>query len=196
VIANNTLTVTVENGNSYNDKIDTVKACNEGDPIESVYVSSAYRNGGFTIKLPETVDDAYLSVFDYGESDITVSNPGIKWTDGFLYAYKSGEVTGCFEYENISGEYYGWLRYVNGDVSITGTETDEYGTVKYNLNLKKGWNIVYWREVSTNGKYLEEATTQATSGMKWYFYSYNDEASVSGSRVKAPFLSSKQKFRF
>jgi hypothetical protein len=200
VIANNTLTVTVENGNSYNDKIDTVKACQEGDPIESVYVSSAYGNGGFTIKLPETVDDAYLSVSDYEGSGITVSNPGVKGTDAFLYAYKSGKVTGCFEYGNIPDNYYGWLTYVDGNVSITGTETDEYGTVNYNLNLKKGWNIVYWHEVSINGKYLEEATTQAPSGMKWYYYEYdeneNEWSSPQGSvSKKVPALFAKQKIR-
>jgi hypothetical protein len=219
----NTLTVAVENGNSYNSRIDTVKltSWDESAHTDREIASANYANGGFTITLPETVSSQYLEpitslLYDYDEegvpSGVTVSNSEVKIYDGAdcFEAYKSSRNVGeiMLVINESYFEFYGVLTYVDGDVSITGTGTETnndyiyisedgvaYPDIKYDVHLKKGWNIVYYKEIDYD--HLVEATTTAPAGVKWYFYSYDyDESSVSGSRAKTPFLQGKQKLRF
>lgn len=184
-VATYTVTAQVENGSSYNTQIDSVKMLiykyeGETGDIElvSTIASAAYRNGGFTLKLPATVSNAYLSELGAvslgAELDgITISNPSVKTTSGTaIMAYKSGEQVGNFIYSSATllvgqGQYM----YANGDVSLTGsvTSSDMYGmTVKYNVQLKKGWNMVY---AKLNISSMEiEMTAQEPSGLKWRYY--------------------------
>jgi hypothetical protein len=217
----NTLTVTVENGNSYNSRIDTVKLTswdrNDEDERSVELARAVYTNGGFTINLPENLGSQYLSPLIEDEDDfsgVTISNRNVKIGSPSLDAYKSGNEVGVFYPATGTGEsdWEGELTYADSDVSITGTGTRNYSwesgdvtytetiTVTYNVNLKKGWNIVYEKGQGTvNGTtytVIGEVTT-APAGVKWYFYSDDyDESSVSGSRAKTPFLSGKQKLRF
>jgi hypothetical protein len=67
----------VEDGNSYNDKIDVVKL-EFGD---DAFASAGYTNGGFTITLPESVDSRYLQSINEGGNDIegvTITNENVK----------------------------------------------------------------------------------------------------------------------
>jgi hypothetical protein len=73
--------------------------------------------------------------------------------------------------------------YVDGDLSVTGTENGsdsweddgvtymETWTVKYSANLKKGWNLIYRKETEIGNTYIEEITTTAPTGIKWHFES-------------------------
>jgi hypothetical protein len=180
-----TVTAQVENGNSYNAQIDSVKMLiykyvEETGEIElvSTIASAAYHNGGFTLKLPATVSNAYLSELGAvglgaGLDGITISNPSVKTTSGTaIVAYKSGEQAGNFIYSAATlfvgqGQYV----YANGDVSLTGsvTDSDTYGmAMKYNVQLKKGWNMVYTKLNMNSMEF--EMTTQEPSGLKWRYY--------------------------
>jgi hypothetical protein len=180
------LTVTVEDGSSFNGKIDSVKVGIYGEEEDSYYVmtSAPYSNGGFTLNLPETVSDTYLSELgDLGDS-ITVSNLEVKGAIVNIRAYKADDDIGRF-YHGTGTADEDWesdLMYSNSDVSITGSDTstsnweDSDGVhtdtyiKKYNVHLKKGWNIVYSRETEKgNNTHEEEKTTIAPSDAKWYY---------------------------
>ncbi|MDR2026337.1 MAG: hypothetical protein LBQ01_02105 [Prevotellaceae bacterium] len=199
-VIGNTLTVAVENGGRYNSLIDAVKL-----EIDDVALTSAdYTNGGFTITLPESLNNWYLESFGYIPSGITVSDSRVKVGYAYLEAYKSNSNVGLF-YRGTE-EWEGELMYVDGDLSITGayTDTEEYSgvtymaTEKYNMHLKKGWNIIYGKVTESGNSYTVDITTTVPSGAKWYFYSYGDDnaSSVSGSRARTPLLSGKQKSGF
>ncbi|MDR1584027.1 MAG: hypothetical protein LBS55_12375 [Prevotellaceae bacterium] len=207
----NTITATVEHGNSYNGKIDSVKAKiyppkKNSYLVTLVAASTNYSNGGFTLKLPETVSDTYLSAFDddnfYVDNGITISNRNVKISQTYIEAYKANDVVGEFYYGTADWYWYGRPTYSNGDVSITGSMTEEHNsdgdgdgvdethtyTTKFNIHLKKGWNMVYGKE----GEYEEEYTTTAPSGAKWYYEDYY-ESDTSSQLKKVPFLSSKRR---
>jgi hypothetical protein len=177
-IPDNILTVRVENGDSYNDEVDTVKLVYSTNKDEDEYVELAratYSNGGFTLQLPETVSDAYLwSLKEWADDEgLKVSNPNVKtvdFDDTHINAYKLGEYAGTFVYLNAPADSYsdsGGLMYVTDDVIITGSIKDGSFEEKYSLNLKKGWNFVYGIESGNN---TDVITTAAPSGMKWYHY--------------------------
>jgi hypothetical protein len=213
-IPDNTITATVENGNSYNSQIDIVKAeiWDYSTGESHVLASAEYKDGGFKLVLPASVGSQYLELLDEEDipAGITVSNKNVKSASVYeLDAYKSGDRAGWLY--NETGNWEGSLMYVDGDVTVTGTETDtdswedsegthtETWIIQYSVNLKKGWNMVYIKETESGNTETIEVTTTAPAGAKWYFEPYSngsyDESSVSGSRVRTPFLSSKQKIR-
>jgi hypothetical protein len=180
----NTITAVVENGSSYNALIDVVKL--EVESSSSSYelktlTDAEYKDGGFTIILPESVSSQYLEL-PFGDDDdiipkgITVSNKNAKGASAYLIAYKSNKLVGEFYLE--SGDWSGGLIYIDSDVSITGTATEtetwegETYTEKFNysVNLKRGWNMVYTKITENSNNFVLEATTTAPSGAKWYFY--------------------------
>ncbi|GHV66642.1 hypothetical protein FACS1894199_10480 [Bacteroidia bacterium] len=176
-----TFTVTVENGNSYNSRIDSVALLvynyydDEGG-FELVVAAGTYANGGFTVNLPATLSPSHLVEAVDGESEgVTVSDKKARIAFGEfeIYAYKNSNVVGAF-YCAIDGrEDVLELYYADRDVSITGTELEEYeGSTyiyNYNLYLKKGWNIVYWGWSASNNTETYEDTTTIPGGLKWYF---------------------------
>jgi hypothetical protein len=177
VIANNTVTVKIGGGNIYTASIDSVKMfAHYGFETQTKIASAPYSDGGFTLRLPTTVDDAYLMKFNITSDEVKISNPDVKILssdDSYIRACNaSGEVIGRFDYKNTSKDY-GLPMYSNGNVTVTGT-TDEYesGRVKFNLHLNKGWNMVYVREIKTDGKTVREETTQAPSGLQWSYFNY------------------------
>jgi hypothetical protein len=202
-ITDNTLTVVVENGNSYNTRIDEVKAeiFEDDEPILTL-TSAEYKNGGFTLTLPEDVSSRYLESFDDNIPDgVKVSNKNVKMGFMSLEAYKSNDNVGYFYLgsEDCEGEFV----YVDGDLSITGTvtSTDNWWgeevteIIKYSINLKRGWNTVYFYGTMNGDTYNSECTTTAPAGAKWYFYSYYDydEFSASVPRAGTPLLSSSKR---
>jgi hypothetical protein len=201
-ISDNTVVAVVENDSSYPGMIDIVQAEIWSEDGLHVLASAEYKNGGFSLTLPESVNDRYLDPFDedYIPEAIKISNWDVKTGWIYLEAYNTADVNVGYFYHKTGG-WEGELVYASGNVSITGsyTEEDDDGdtrTEKYNLNLKKGWNIVYANETKTGNAYTLESTSTTPAGAKWYFYAYSNESSVSGSRVKTPSLSSKYKIRF
>jgi hypothetical protein len=200
-IADNTITATVENGSSYNNKIDSViMSMNDyGDIKKSAVAIAPYSNGGFTLKLSATVSDTNLDPFEDDDfsAGVKVSNPNVKTGIAWIFAYnQSGENIGEFEYRTSDGNLESSLIYSNGDVSITGSESYEDGEVEnYSIHLKKGWNRVYFKESKINGKEVYESTTQAPSGLKWYYEEYTPYTPESSVSKKVSTLLSKRKAR-
>jgi hypothetical protein len=170
-ISGNKITVKVENGDSYNDRIDTVKV--EMDDYDFVMYSASYANGQFTLELSASVNSKYLDSIPKFPAGVTVRNANVRIGKAGLIAYKSGRRVGHF-FHGVEDEWEGELLYANGAVSITGSCADDDGdTETYGINAKKGWNIAYEKITET----LQVFTTNTPSGAKWCYYSYDDIAS-------------------
>jgi hypothetical protein len=198
-IQNNTLTVSIENGASYSEKIDFVKVMCDGITL----ASAPYNDGNFTLNLPPSVSDQYLeALFDEIPQGITLSNPDVKGAYALLIAYKSDAETG-FLYLEAGGWEGEGLIYANGDVSIAGsyTETEDGETYTFrfnNCNLKKGWNTRYVKTVQKgDNSYESEFTTQVSEEAKWYFFDFTSFSASVALQKQAPLLlPAKQKFGF
>jgi hypothetical protein len=187
VIKNNVITAVVDSGASYNAIIDSVKASVYFANSDDSYVAIArapYVNGGFTLTLPASLNNQYLRLFsqNFSSSGITISDANAMGTLTSLQAYKTNEngqerLTGAFYYL-VNDWKSTWMYYADRDVNITGSQTDYYGsytyTKKYDLHLKKGWNMCYVKNtenIDENTHEIEsEITTQTPQGVgKWYF---------------------------
>jgi hypothetical protein len=208
-IQNNTIIAVIEDGASFNEKIDSVKMEiyfeSNDSKNEITLAKAAYANGKFSINLPENVDAQYLEIIEFEEEGIpqglTVSNPNAKIGSISLNAYKSNSDIGYFYHG--TEDWQGELVYSDSDVSVTGSHTETYdeGTYTYkdtyNVYLKEGWNMMYSKFTSKeNNSYEYEYTTQVPAGAKWYFYDYYGSESVSGSLLKPKTLSAKRTFGF
>jgi hypothetical protein len=178
---------TVVNGSDYD--VDNIKAMvyeiiNVGDGDEGYWyserveiASSNFTNNRFSLDLPATLDDKYLEfIFD---DEMDLSDEEAKGTFMNLFGYKSNERVEYLEYSrmpDISATkitfYYSAYIYMDRDVKVTGEYSDEDGdTEKFNMNLKKGWNLMYGTNVYDLVSDVEIATFTTTpiSGYKWYF---------------------------
>jgi hypothetical protein len=174
VIKDNTITAKVEGGDNYNDEIDSVKITLDGI---SAIAKAEYKNGGFTLKLPETINDSDIYP-QYGDESfpgygkVNVSDPTVKTKSVVINAYNSWEYEGYFVYRTgekdvlTRTDWHGTIVYANGNISITGTFPSGEDTYDYKVNLIKGWNIMYSRVTAEGTKY--EYTTQAPTGLKWF----------------------------
>jgi hypothetical protein len=180
VLRNNTIIAIVAYGDLFNDKVSIVKATIDSADTEVDIASAPYSDGGFTLKLPETLSDSYLEEIEYHSLDgITISDPKVKTATVYeLDAYMSDDNVGYFYFAS-STNLVCQHTYSNGDVSITGVGTEEYkdderykNTYKYNVHLKKGWNRIYVNKTETaNYEYEYEIITKAPSMRpKWYFH--------------------------
>jgi hypothetical protein len=169
----NKIEAKVENGDSHNSQIDTVKALIETG--NHIIASSAYLNGSFSICLPDTIDNNLLApIFDKDNEDISnlnISNMEIMGATLKLTGYKSEAAIGDFEYkvpEHIQAYYY----YVNGDVNLTGKQDVFETEIRYNISLKKGWNIIYMQKIAIteNERSIVEIINSipTQSNLKWY----------------------------
>jgi len=187
----------VVHGANFNSGIDVVKAVmkyGEDEEKEYVVAEGEYKNGGFTIFLPETVDDKYLQSggeidIEYVEEGIPdgikVSDPTVRMGVIDLEGFKSDEYLDDFIYakfqisEKELSLVAGGFCYVDKDVKITGSvsEKDEKGnkmTVSCNMFLKQGWNIMYVSLSFTEKEMIISAATKDPGGMKWYYSGDND----------------------
>ena len=169
----------VVNGTSFDLDIAKAYLRPEDTDIEYLVGEGVYKNGEFTIQLPDNVPDDYLVGFDFPEwansSDKNI-NGGIILLEG----YKSDEYVDNFNYGKFDlssitiKATVGLYTYVDKDVKISGkhSEKNELGintTLSYNVSLKKGWNIMF---VSLNFSIAAlsiDLTTSNPGGMKWYF---------------------------
>jgi hypothetical protein len=177
---NGTLTVTVKDG-AYLAGF-TVKLLVPTGKGTALAMTTCGDNG-FVLRFPENVDDSLLEGAGKMFRDLT--GPDMKGTTGYLMAYDGetyandflngiGEWPGELVYfQNGAKEWPGELFYVDRDVKITGTyHSVAYGDEVYDVQLKRGWNMVYkgWRTpymMYTFGAY--EITDRAPEGARWYF---------------------------
>ena len=181
--------------------IKTVKALAYWESGDYDYGSDAiaqgpYQNNGFTLELPATVGAKYLETIDaYDLEGISVSDKNFKscFLDDLRGYNGDDDEIGYFylEEENDDSEQYTSWIYVDRDVTIKGEykeideEYDQEYIEKYDLTLKKGWNIVYDSEMGSyiNGRYVYSYTmsSKKPSGVNytWNFYDDYDYSSAS-----------------
>lgn len=161
-----------------------------GDSYRHVIARAPYQNNSFTLELYAPINDDYLETIDYPEG-IFVSDENFKSClvgdiIGYDVNYKQ-EGLFYLRVVNDSDDYFfssetqwwtQWM-YVDRDVTIKG-EYKEYAyesIYKYDLKLKKGWNIVYKSlpENYENGRFVSIISSKKPSGVNytWHF-DYND----------------------
>jgi hypothetical protein len=187
----------VENGSDYDALIDKVKYLQEfetdeknrwGDPIwaEEVMAIGTYANGGFTLTLPATPNAKFLVNPDFGNFETSDRNARIT-TVADIYAYNSDDVrVGNFSLrkQDENGTVWGAFIYADRNFTITGSEI-RYERIEevHSMALVKGWNRVY--VIKTENR--EEWTTNAVSGLKWYFNSWFEQDYLGASKRSPKF---------
>ena len=153
-----------------------------------VIAQAPFVNKGFTLTLPAIVADKHLFSIDDEDmpEGVTISDKnakifGLEWLDAFD---KDGEEIGYFMFGNSDNDgkiYFAVWMYTDRDVSIIGKGRDCYYDDYYdeewcfeaelNVNLKKGWNVVYVVDDEINDIGL--MTTQKPAGVtfEWYYES-------------------------
>ena len=167
------ITVKVHNGEKYNDVFKTVRLTEYDDNGKAFIIASGeYSNGGFTLNFVKTVPDKFLRVQAFS-GDIKTSNSKVKFygADDDVEGYDAeGKFVDSFSYHTDYSKNdfsaYAFFMYVDDDLTVTGTQNMEELRVKYELSLKKGWNIVYSYE--SEEKKEGGLTTKAIDGLKWY----------------------------
>ena len=177
-LKSNIITAKVEKGKDYQSEFSSVKVLlyrysyvgihyvtTENDSYEAA--SSSYIDGGFSLTLPETVDYNSLmplaNLFWYG-SGVSVSNSSARGFEIEIKGYdKNGVFVDNFEYKSSKGNVKGRFIYVDRDVTITNAD----GLNMYNLNLKKGWNMYYYRNYGYGYKSGISSKTDFKE-FKWY----------------------------
>ena len=153
-----------------------------------------YANNGFTLELPSTVAAKYLElIFEEAPQGVSVSDENAKmlFLDDLRGYDEDEKEIGDFylEKENDNSEYYTSWFYVDRDVTIKGEVRDMYDDYedidKFDLTLKKGWNVIYDSYVrnynsSTKNVYVYSLTSKKPSGVNysWVFYDNEDYKSA------------------
>ena len=179
----------VENGNDYNALIKRVAALiipNGGGTANAEFVVfGKYEKGGFMLTLPNPAKNKYLGMFDDIPKTVNISDKTAKIGISLIYAMSldTTVLVGSFNYQKVDENSItnAFPMYADKDVTITGyNENDENGRGEFNVSLKKGWNWYYVTETKNGAK----VTTEAVSGLKWYFepYDYSRKSQKSQSR--------------
>jgi len=135
-----------------------------------------FENGGFKLIFPEKMDENLLyPIAHITIKGIHISNKKAKTnTVEGIFAYKNNEPIGSFKFlaETSDSFIYTYFQYVDNDVSMKGIGIT--GTFVYDLDLKKGWNIVYI--ISSNshfGKTDTFTTQKPDANFIWHYGCYN-----------------------
>ena len=167
-------------------RITTVKALAYWESSNYDYGNDAiaqapYKNNGFTLELPENVSSKYLDLLsEDAPSGVSISDENAKifFLDDIRgYDEDENEIGDFYlEEENDDSEYYTSWMYADRDVTIKGEDDGD----KYDVNLKKGWNIIYESYTENSGS----LTSKKPSGINysWNFYSNSDYRSVIATR--------------
>lgn len=152
-------------GNPNSEEYDELKVVVYDDENSEIVVGSAtFVNGELTLPTAEVSSACLSELGDDMPPGVTVSNHNVKGAWGTVQAYKSGSKTG--EFLHGVADWVGIIIYVDGDVSISGSYTEDEipATISLSLDLKKGWNIAY-------AQYSEESvamTTTVPEGAEWH----------------------------
>jgi len=172
-----TLIAKVEYGENYDSKVRTIKAITwDNDGEEYLVTEGSYSNGGFMLDLPEsfptTVNDIFLKKvedwwFAEEEYDLNINNKDVRLLIIFDFVgyNNDGVYFDRLDYvKYIHNNNYTWAEfwYVDNDLTISGSTSD----YRFNLSLKRGWNILYCTYTPSGH---EEYFTQLVEGLKWYF---------------------------
>ena len=142
-------------------------------------VAGEYSGRGFMLPLPATVPARELEVLGTA-SGLKVSDPGVQvmMIESVTCYDEAEKVVGDFvsmkeESKNVYTMAMYW--YADGDATVIGKVKLEDETDNYNLNLKKGWNMVYLTEESEDNYSI---TTTPKSDMLWVFIAGSAKSSA------------------
>ena len=165
-----------------------------------VIAEAPFRNGAFTLTLA-TPPANFLTPFFGDEDDIPAgvtinpANARISVVHGASAYNAAGDEIGYFYYANFNWNdesenrpnvlHYALWVYADRDVTATGEvkRSDEWDDIdmqyvwidNINLNLRRGWNIVYMRETRTTAGNVQTNTHTTTSqrpsgaNLRWRF---------------------------
>ena len=168
------ITAIVENGDDYNSTVTKVEALSLSNNIgdgDNLVAYGNYSNGGFILTLPPTPDEKFLFSIadDVFDERLSVSDKTTMLCQVSFYAFSSSEelvddiIYGKFDTNSYSNVVF-W--YADKDVTIIGSIVNNSNrTQNYKISLKRGWNMLY----HTNTGTVSEYSTEAVSGLKWYF---------------------------
>jgi len=183
-------------------QIKTVKALfyweSDDDYGSDAIAQAPYQNNGFTLELPATVGAKYLETIDEDDLEgISVSDKNSKlfFVNDLRGYNEDDDEVGYFylEEENDDSEHYTSWIYVDRDVTIKGEYNEIYEEYdaeyigKYDLTLKKGWNIVYDSNTDSykNGRYVYSYTytSKKPTGVSYTWYFYEDDHAYGSASV-------------
>jgi len=165
------------------DNIATVKAFLYGskEGIKEI-ASSKFDNNGFTLTLPNDIDEKYLINFPNIPDGLTISQPDAKQGNILILAFDNeGKQIGSFSYftyqvnNNKEVNYFSSSSYAyfNKNVTIKGNYSFGDIDIKYNCSFKKGWNIGYTTIDNTKEgsrvTWLFTSKKPAKDKFIWYF---------------------------
>ena len=124
---------------------------NDAKSGRNAITETTVTNRQFSLTLTTPPTNGFISVKSMLEdfsnksllNQLSISNPSAQsfipeiyavWTTGIAYMYKMTN--------NSPDSYYEYYCYVDSDVSITGTIIDGDYKYVYDLNFKKGWNVM------------------------------------------------------
>ena len=198
-IVDGKITAKVENASGCSNVVEVKLRVNDlhgaGLPIE--LARGDWKDGGFTIELPKTLDPNYLrALVNYDgliigtPSTMTISNKNVKFALANLLGFdKDGNVIANFyPYNAYEDGKIVFLIYVDSDVTISGYDKGEVighcdggdmylevlciwkKTTTYSIKWEKGWNV--WclsRSESIKKRTITEKwSTIPVSELKWY----------------------------
>ena len=183
VISIDKITAKIDDASKFSDvkKVKITALYYENDSwVQASIAESDFKDGDFTINLPETVDTKYLYSLENLSKVVNVSNKNAKRSNtAQVWGVDSeNKNIALFEYKKVSESYMTRMTwdYVDSDVNISGSSTSTPTenmelTITYSLKLKKGWNITYQIETITKqgDKTIQktEYKNSAVSGLKW-----------------------------
>lgn len=192
--ATNIYNLTPEEGDMSD--IATVKMIYRKNGHDYVIEQTDFKDNGFVLQLPSNLDESFLrSVMDaFVELNVSDANAMVcRYFDDDDFAPEAfdenGNNIGCFWSESNNCNM--GLIYADRKVEINGTRVGSGNySYCYDLDLKKGWNIVYyhWRNFDVNDyngiSGIEEAvniegiytsTKPEDEYFNWMFYYYSSE---------------------
>ena len=142
----------------------------------TVLARSDFKDGSFTIELPEMVPQNYLRPFVTFTNLIPMrppksllNNKNVKAAHGYLKGFdEDGNFVGDLLLIKSSNDsqyvlYLGFFIYVDAFVTVLGS--DRFST--YSITARKGWNILY-RTTNYDLETVDWSTTIPIDGMRWY----------------------------
>lgn len=182
-----TIIINVENGAEYAALIDEVEFYTDATKEPHTLCKVPFNNGKWSLPFPQTIADNYLTTISEVKGGIpkgvTISDPTAKVTTIGVNFYKNGKqvkYTLGHVYDdfppNLGTPHF---MYTNKPVIILGLspagETTSVPMIM-DLNLKSGYNLLYYSFVVNNPSDPENITlkvsTSTNKKYKWYISSY------------------------
>ena len=136
--------------------------------------SSIGSDGSFDIKKEKDVPSEYLSPSEFtGISGLNVSNPDANSAEANFYIADSNNselLLVIYIGGNDSTLFRKSYEYLDSDLKVTGSLEDDFNyQVSVNLNLKKGWNVIYSINHTNTKKFIMTTEEPQLNGV-WEIY--------------------------